>query len=328
MPHQKPLYIPRRSRNLPAHVWRPLNRGIPEKWHAIARAKGYRIHRRIRDRLHLSLECLTCGALTAHKIYTLRTAQPACGGCREAVMHQNAAKAGVVLGERDAEHRHYALYTLPCGHEARLQRGRIARLAKEGPAEGRDGFYCPICHTKRLDRLASTWGWTLIGADTEGDLNYRLLWHDACGHSQRVATANLVTGRYDCGGCGESWASAPSTLYMMRFAVPGLGTFVKLGYSRYPGRRMHHQLGLRDDVVAELIDELPMPSGQVALRIEKGLHAQLRAEHAEKVIPRADLAPWINVTSEVYAPTAEPIIRRMIDALESPCWPRKTRLIS
>ena len=65
----------------------------------------------------------------------------------------------------------------------------------------------------------------------------------------------------------------------MRFGVPGLGWFVKLGYSLNPGSRLRYQLGLRRDVEAELIDEVPMPSGQVALRIEKSLHRQLKADH-------------------------------------------------
>ncbi|MFD0860510.1 GIY-YIG nuclease family protein [Roseovarius aquimarinus] len=322
MSHNKPLHIPRRSRHVPAHEWRPINRGIPEAWHAIAEAKGYRIHRRIRDRLHLALECRLCGALTAHKVHTLRSARPACGGCRERAMLAQAAKAGVVLGARDPAHRHYASYTLPCGHTARLQRGRIAKLAEEGPAAGRSGYHCAPCHLARLGALAQSWGWRLVGADPEGNANYRALGHEACGHVQRVATANIVTGRYDCGGCGESWAAAPSFLYLIRLGVSGGGTYVKLGYSRNPRSRMLHQLGLGDEVEAELIDEVPMPSGQVALAVERGLHARLRADHPDLVIPRADLAAWINVTSEVYAARAEPIIRRMLDEVESPRWPR------
>ena len=85
--------------------------------------------------------------------------------------------------------------------------------------------------------------------------------------------------------------------------------FVKLGYSRNPESRLRYQLGLREDVEAELIDEVPVPSGQVALRMERALHRQLKAEHPEKVIPRDELAAWINVTSEVYTAEAEPIIR-------------------
>jgi hypothetical protein len=323
--HKKPLHIPHGSRNIADDQWSEFPRPIPELWEIIAEEKGYRIDRRVRDHLHVVLECLACGAHTAHRVSNLRSAQPACGGCQLAARLDDAAKAGFVFKRRDEAHRHYAIYTLPCGHDARLQQGRVAKLANEGRAPKGRGYHCDICYAKKLDRLASTLGWTLIGADTEGNPNYRLLWHDACGHSQRVATANLETGRFNCGGCGECWSAAPSALYMVRFWVPGLGWFVKLGYSRYPGRRMRYQLGLREDVEAELIDEVPVPSGQVALRMERALHRQLKAEHPDKVIPRDELAAWINVTSEVYTAEAEPIIRRMLDEVESRHWPRKDK---
>lgn len=322
---KKPLYTPRRSRHVAAADWSEYPRRVPAAWRKIAKQKGYRIDRRVRDRLHVALECLTCGAQTAHRVYTMRSAQPACGGCQEAARLSDAAKAGFTLGARDEAHRHYASYTLPCGHETRLQRGRVARLAAEGPALGRDGYHCEICHKAKLADQAAKWGWTVIGDDTEGDANYRLLAHDACGHQQRVATGNIETGRWNCGGCGECWSAAPSALYLMRFRVPGRGVYVKLGYSRNPESRLRYQLGLRNDVEAELIDEVPTPSGQVALRLERSLHRQLKAEHPGMVIPRADLAEWINVTSEIYAAEAEPIIRRLLDDVESPRWPRKAK---
>ncbi len=325
MSHKKPLYIPRRSRHIADGDWTEFKRRIPTDWQRIAKRKGYRIDRRVRNRLHVVLECLTCGAHTAHRVFNLRSAQPACGGCQQAARLGDAAKVGFALKARDETHRHYATYTLPCGHEARLQRGRIAKLAKEGPAPGRVGYHCGICHAEKLQRWAGAWGWRVLGPDPEGDANYRHLSHDTCGHQQRVATANIETGRFNCGGCGECWSAAPSALYMVRFWVPGLGWFVKLGYSHSPESRLRHQLGLREDVEAELIDEVPVPSGQVALRIERALHRQLKAEHPEKVIPRDELAAWINVTSEIYTAEAEPFIRRMLDEVESPHWPRKDK---
>ncbi len=322
MTKKKPLHIPHRSRHVPEDTWADEPRMIPEAWRAIAKKKGYRIDRRVRGRGHVVLECLRCGAHTAHKVFNLRSAQPACGGCQQARMRENAIRTGVTFGTRDAAHRHYASYTLRCGHETRLQRGRVAKLAKEGPAPGRDGFHCGICHAEKLQRWAGAWGWRVVGPDPEGDANYRYLAHEACGHHQRVATANIETGRFNCGGCGECWSAAPSALYMLRFRVPGVGRYVKLGYSLNPESRLL-QLGLRDDVEADLVDEVPMPSGQVALRMERALHQQLKAEHPDKVIPRDQLEAWINVTREVYTAEAEPIIRRMLDEIESPQWPRE-----
>ncbi|MCV2895000.1 GIY-YIG nuclease family protein [Lentibacter sp. XHP0401] len=317
MTNKKTLHLPRRSRNVPMSEWRTYERPIPAAWHAMAKRKGFRVDRRVRDRYHVALECKRCGAHTAHKVYTLRSAQPICGGCRASRQHRNATKAGLVFHDRDEAHRHYATYTLPCGHKTRLQRGRVALLAKDGPPPGHSGYHCSICHAEKLQEMAANNGWSLVGADPEGDANYRLLTHDVCGHRQRVATANLETGRFGCGGCGESWVSAPSALYMLRFNVPGFGPCVKLGYSRNPMSRLRYQLGLRDDVEAELIDEVSMPTGQSALQVEKGLHRHLQTYHSDKVIPTIDLIDWINVTSEIYTAHAEPIIRRMLDDVET-----------
>lgn len=324
MINNKPLHLPRRSRHVAESEWTEYQRRIPAAWNAIAKRKGYRVDRRIRDRYHVALECMRCGAQTAHKVYTVRSAQPACGGCQMAQLRDNAAKVGLTLSERDEAHRHYATYRLPCGHETRLQRGRVERLAQDGPAPGHDGYHCEVCYQEKLQQTAATSGWSVIGADPDGDANYRLLAHDACGYRQRVAIANLETGRYNCGGCGECWTAAPSALYMMRFSVPNLGCFIKLGYSRNPQSRLRYQLGLRADVDAELIDEVAMPSGQLALRVEKNLHRELQTSHPNMVVPRADLSGWINVTSEIYTAEAEPIIRRMLDAIESPLCPRRT----
>ena len=82
MTNRKPLHLPRRSRDVPQTEWTEYKRRIPAAWHAIAEAKGYRIDRRVRDRLHVVLECRDCGAHTAHRVYTLRSALPACGGCQ------------------------------------------------------------------------------------------------------------------------------------------------------------------------------------------------------------------------------------------------------
>lgn len=109
----------------------------------------------------------------------------------------------------------------------------------------------------------------------------------------------------------------PSALYLMRFRVPGIGRFVKLGLSRNPEPRLRHQLGLRSDVEADLIHRVDMPSGQVALRVELGLHSQLIVQHPDAVIAREELAAWINGTSEIYAAELEPVIRRLLDEVES-----------
>jgi hypothetical protein len=318
MTQKKFLHRPHRSRHVPEEAWGDYPGAILNNWHALADQKGFRVDRRVRDRLHLALECKICGAHTAHKLHTLRTAQPTCLGCQGQSREGKANLVGLELLDRDNDNHQYNLYRLPCGHESLLQNSRVDKLLKHGTVDGRSGFHCPTCYTQQLQSMASDFGWRLVGPDPKRNANYRLLAHKKCGHQQRVATANLVTERFNCGGCGDSWSAAPSALYLMRFRVPEQGRFVKLGYSRNPKSRLRYQLGLAQGVEAELIDVVDMPTGQVALQIEKGLHRELAADHADKVISPEVLKGWINVTSEIYAAELEPVIRRMFEGLEKP----------
>lgn len=318
MTHMKYLHRPHQSRHVPMEAWGDYPGAILEPWRALADQKGFRVDRRVRDRLHLALECKICGAHTAHKLHTLRTAQPTCLGCQAQSREGKANLVGLELLDRDNDNHQYNLYRLPCGHESLLQNSRVDKLLKHGTVDGRSGFHCPTCYEKKLERIGAGPGWRLVGADPEGNPSYRLWSHQACGHQQRVAIGNVATERFDCGGCGDSWAAAPSMLYLMRFRVPGQGRFVKMGYSRNPRSRLRYQLGLAAGVESELIDVVQMTTGQVALKVEKSLHRALASDHADKVIPSEQLKGWINVTSEIYSAELEPVIRRMFDRLDTP----------
>ena len=320
-----PLYLPRAAQYCNPEDWLTYPRPVPDEWHLMAAEKGFRIARRVRDRLHLALECVSCGAQTAQKVFTLRTAQPACGGCRAEARDQSASAAGFTFLRRDRLDRHYALYRLPCGHEVRRQIHRVDLIAEADPPEGRKGYHCPVCHTEHLAATAASRGWQLIGADTKGDANYRLYGHadNGCGHVQRVAIANMETGRFSCEACGECWSSAPSAIYLSRFRVPGVGTQVKLGMSRDPVSRHRHQLKLRPGTEVELLTIVPMETGKAALKVEQALHKQMLTAHPHLVTPPEDLADWIGVSSEVYAAEAERILRRMLEELEDELAARK-----
>ena len=123
------LYLPRRSSHVPAEEWVPYPGPIPNDWHAIAEAKGFSIHSRIRDRLHLCLQCQTCGGLTAQKVYTLRIAQPACVGCQCQAREDLAQAAGLAFLHRDPSNRHYGIFRAPCGHKISRQFAFLERIA-------------------------------------------------------------------------------------------------------------------------------------------------------------------------------------------------------
>lgn len=286
---------------------------VPPDWTTIAGAKGYEIAARVIDRLHLALRCRQCGAVSVARVFTLRRAQPLCPACLQAERARVATGAGAKFLRRDPDDTRYAFYALPCGHEVRRQFGLITRAAA-----GETGIRCQTCHAGVLADEAGRRGWTLQGADPEGDARYRLYAHAApgCGHIQRIARANMLSGRFNCEACGDGWASAESAIYLMHFDLPGYGPVVKLGFSRDPDSRLEFQLKGRADLDCTLVRVVPMASGHRALCTERRMHAELRRRHPEAVVPPRAYRGFIKVGSEVYDARLEPEIAAMLDALE------------
>ena len=82
---------------------------------------------------------------------------------------------------------------------------------------------------------------------------------------------------------------------------------------------MRFQLGLTPAGRRELIRTVAMPTGREALVAEKAMHARLRAELPELVVPAEELSGLIRVVSEIYHAQAEPRICGLLDDIEDGC---------
>jgi len=313
------LFLPRRSRHVPPEVWQIFPTDIPEHWHEFAKDKGYEIVRRVRDKNHIVLECQTCGGMTAHKVYTLRSTKPECAACQYDRTIEWAKAAGLIFLGYHPIDRHQGFFRAPCGHELIRQFEFVERCAK-GTATPR----CEACHAAKEQEEATTRGWNLIGPDPQNDPSYRLYRH-ICGHGQRVARANMQTGRFCCEECGEGWSSAPSYIYAMRFVFPDGTQVVKLGFSRDPQSRLHYQLkrsaGAKSagtnssEIDGELLRQVPMQSGHLALCVEKRLHAEIKRTYPGAALPVERFDTWLRVKSEIYVAELEPVILAMLRRL-------------
>jgi hypothetical protein len=306
------LHVPHRSRHVPAGEWRDYPRPVPEAWARIARDKGFRVHGRIRDRYHVALECDACGGLTAHKSYTLRTAQPRCGACAEADLADAAMAADLTFLRRDGRNHHYGLYRAACGHVIKRQFEFVERVAAK-----KTDVRCEKCLRSRERDEAARRDWERLGRDPQGNANYRMYRH-SCGHSQRVARVNLAWGQVKCAACGGAWNSSPSFIYLLRVEMKSRGIHVlKLGFSKTPVKRMKHQLGLPRSAQVNLVRVLPMASGHVARAQEAALHATLRRRHPDAVVPLEVYAGILTVRSEVYEGWAFDLIMAHLDRIEA-----------
>lgn len=305
----QPLFLPRGSRKVPAADWMRYEGLIKPEWQEMAAAKGFTIDRRVRDRLHLALTCKTCGAQSAQKLFVLRTAQVACVACREELKHKLAAQAGLSFLGDDAEKLNHGIYRASCGHMLRRQFELIARVAK-----GECATRCETCHQAREEAEAEAQGWHLEGPDPEGNPNYRLYRH-SCGHTQRIARANMQSGHCDCGACGQSWSARPSQIYLLDIRYRG-EQVLKLGYSNDPVRRFRHQLDLPESARVQVLRTVRMPTGSLACAREKRAHALLKRKLPDALVPVAEYADYLNVVSEIYRPWARHRIEGLLDAIE------------
>lgn len=282
---------------------------IPEAWHEIAEEKGFEIIGRVCDRYHLVLRHNECGAEMVSKVFTLRTTNPLCPTCLEDKRRALCTAAGVTYVGR-GEHPNYFRILLPCGHETGRQQELLERVRL-----GANEIRCEECLGDRLRAEARSRDWELIGADPQGELNYRLYRHD-CGHFQRVAVVNMLTGRFTCGGCSEGWTRDSSFIYAMRFVLMSGREAIKVGFSRDPQSRLRHQLITDRDQYAMLIRTIPISTGRLAIILEKKLHLRLRRRYPEAVLDRSEFGREVRVVSELYCESIETKIMRLLDDVE------------
>ncbi len=253
---------------------------IHHHWEAAALRKGFDLIVRVQDRYHLALRCHTCGKLHVSKLFVVMNNQPNCPHCLNEKRRETAAAAGLKFLRQSMKNRHYGDFRAPCGHTLKRQFELVERAARTG-----SGFRCETCHAEREANEARERGWELIGPDPKGNPNYRLYRHAAgCGATRRIARGNMQTGRFDCEVCGQSWAAAPSQVYLMRFIHPNSGTYFKLGYSRDPASRLRYQLGLPTHVHGEILRTVPFQTGRAALCAEKAIHKRLAANFPNAVV--------------------------------------------
>lgn len=281
---------------------------IHPRWQEIASHKGFDIIARIRDRYHLGLRHHACGRDMISKLYTLRTAAPLCPHCLNDRRRELCDGAGVTF--LAPARPHYLRIGLACGHEVERQQEFLERV-KAGQTEIR----CSLCLEARLEAEAEDHGWTLLGPDPKCGRGYRLYRH-ACGHIQRVAMANMQTGRFTCHGCADAWTMDPSHIYLMRFRLRSGRIAVKVGFSRNPWSRLRYQLVTDRNQDAALIRVVPVPTGHQALRCEKRVHMTLRTLFPGAELDRTEFEDEVRVLSELYCGSIEPEVNALLDDVE------------
>ncbi|ETD87295.1 hypothetical protein U713_17020 [Rhodobacter capsulatus YW2] len=103
-------------------------------------------------------------------------------------------------------------------------------------------------------------------------------------------------------------------IYLLEITLPGGANLLKLGHSRDPDSRLHHQLIADDSVQGAVRRVVPMPNGLMAQRAERRLHAVVRNTLPISIVPRDLYEGYLRVKSEIYYPAASGLIHDLLDA--------------
>ena len=286
---------------------------IPTHWRDAARAQNFDLICRARDRYTVVLRCQDCASLSLVRRNVLLDHRPLCHACIHAEREAEARACGAQLLSRDPERRHYGLYELACGHQVSRQFHRVSRAAAGGHRLG-----CAQCRELRFAEEALAFGWQLLPAPAPRT-GYRRYTH-ACGHNQDIAIGNMAWGDCECSNCGAGWPAEPSTVYLFRIVLPA-ASYLKLGFSRRPEKRLRHQIGLCPKSGSEVLRQISMSTGRAAQTQELKAHRYMRAHHPEWIVPYPEYSGSLSVRSEIYRLAALPELHRRMDAIETQTSP-------
>ena len=247
-------------------------------WKKASENQGYSLIGCAQDRYHVVLGCHKCGQPTLKRVNVILENQPECSHCIRARREEAANAVGATLLGPDPDFdRHYGEFKLVYGHTVRRQYLRVEKAAAGGHQ-----LSCEQCQEARHAAEADACGWQLFGKADRKNPGYRRYRH-SCGHEQDVLAFNMKNGEVDCAGCGESWTSKPSRIYIFAFALPGLPV-IKLGYSSNPAFRLGQVENDPGETCGEVIRDLAIKTGHDANRIEKALHKYICNNRPDLVV--------------------------------------------
>lgn len=227
-----------------------------EKWQDEANAHGWEWLSQIDSSFSLYRN-LNCGHEQYCRMNNVRVGKVHCGECVLTKFKSEARLVGWQWLEQSSV-KGYCLYRHnDCGHVQQNQMGHM-RLGN---------VRCDRCQSTKLREEAETQGWTHIGQIDRRYGNYR---HVSCGHQQQHASCNMRLGNVVCHGCGESWVTKPSNMYLLRISVDDV-CFLKLGIARDVGVRSG-RYGLPERANIEIVRTIAYETGKEAYGQEMRIH--------------------------------------------------------
>lgn len=130
-------------------------------------------------------------------------------------------------------------------------------------------------------------------------------------------------GDVNCAGCGETWTSKPSKIYLLSFMLPNVPV-IKLGYSNNPTFRLRQVQLDPSDTRGTLDREIDVETGHDAICLEKAMHRHIKTHRPELIVERVHFDEHLRTTSEIYHERGRALILALIDAADNGWDPNQT----
>jgi hypothetical protein len=136
---------------------------------------------------------------------------------------------------------------------------------------------CRYCWLKKIKAEAIAQGWEWLDKFGPNKSNY--LHH--CGHRQIVSMSSMRVGNVACHGCGESWVTKPSNVYVHSITLQG-ESIIKVGRSQNVEQRIKGY-GLPPEAIVQTVLVIPTQTGKEAIDIESCLIQEFKKHKARDI---------------------------------------------
>jgi hypothetical protein len=233
-----------------------------QAWRDEATAQGWTLERNI-DGRHGTYMHNVCGHEQQVSLSCMRIGQVRCQHCMEQTWRNDAVTKGWTF-ERNIDGKYGVYVHDTCGHNQQI----ILHNMREGRVR------CENCKNQMWQAEARAQGWAF---GRKVDASNGVYTH-SCGHEQKVSSRGMRTGQVVCHGCGESWATKPSNVYLLDITTACGQRFLKLGMARIVTRRAQNY-GLAEGAKIKVLYAKAYATGDEACKVEKKLHKNATKIH-------------------------------------------------
>ena len=226
---------------------------------------------------------LPCGHSKVISGKCVRTGGWRCTECYEEKIKESALNFGFEYIGDSPKGPHYRLCrVIACGHLKDVQVHDITNRPRKG--------ICKECIELKHKEEAVLADLELVGMPDNNDPNYRKYRTNCCSTEHDFMVTHVRRNSYTCPACGNSHLDNFSDLYLYKMTNGNL-SWLKLGFSNNVSRRLA-EYDLVEGTSSELLKTTRVPTGRIAIKLEKMLHSKFK----QNKLDSTEMRKYFNVS--------------------------------